>query len=169
MKKFFDLPKFRRDDPEFGDPNERTLVIIKGDAIARGLVGAILAQIEKMDLKVVSMKTIKFTEELLNQFYGEHKEADFFPKLQRYILYAHHIAIILQGREAINKMLRLKGRRTETDKGKTLRKQFALDSTISTIHCSDNTENAIKEIAALFSPTEIPQEIPDMQEYQKMI
>lgn len=167
MKRFFSsAPK---NTEQLNNPLEQTLVIIKGDAIARGLVGEIIAQIEKLGLKLLAMKMIKFDEELFEKMYGEHKEEIFYDKLKTYLLHGFHFALIVQGSNAVQKTLALKGRRATKDKTRTLRAQYAMDSTISSIHSSDNYVDAEREIKLCFSPEEIPAALLEKTFYENLV
>jgi nucleoside-diphosphate kinase len=148
---------------------ERTLLIIRGDGIVRGLVGKILTQIEDNDLVLIATKTIKFTPDLVDAFYGSYKQHDFYPKLVAYLTHWQHFAYVVHGPNAIAKCMVIKGDDPAQDLGNTLRKQYGIDRTISTIHCSDSTAEAEKEIALCFKPEDIPSEVVTFESYKTTV
>lgn len=149
---------------------ERTLVIIKGDAIARSIVGKIIMHLEENDLKILAIKNISFDAERIKALYGSRiVEASFYPEMLAYLTHGYHLALILQGVDAIGRCLVLKGSDPETDKTNTLRKLYAINKTISTIHCSDKKEEAEREMLLFFKPEEIPQSAPTMANYKDIV
>ncbi|MDK2854329.1 MAG: nucleoside-diphosphate kinase [Thermococcaceae archaeon] len=81
---------------------ERTLVIIKPDAVVRGLIGEIISRFEKKGLKIIGMKMIHIDRELAEKHYGEHKGKPFFEPLIDYITKAPSVVMVLEGRYAIS-------------------------------------------------------------------
>jgi nucleoside-diphosphate kinase len=134
---------------------ERTLIIIRGDAVARKIVGEIIEQLERHQLRVTNIKTITFNEELIHAFYGMHKTSIFYKKLINYLSYAYHLALVLEGENAIAISLCIKGNNPKTDTLNTIRKKYGIDKTQCTMHCSDNKAQAEREISLCFSPQEL--------------
>ena len=135
---------------------ERSLVLIKPDAIQRGLVGTIIARLEKVGLKLVAMKILHMDKALAQRHYAIHKDKPFFDSLVSYITSASIIAIIFEGKEAVELIRKTMG---ATDPAKaepgTIRGDFGLDIEHNTIHGSDSTETAAEEIKLFFREDEI--------------
>lgn len=135
---------------------ERSLVLIKPDAIERGLVGTIITRLEKVGLKLVAMKMLHTNKELAQRLYAIHKDKPFFDSLVDYITSAPIIAIIFEGKGAVE-VIREKMGATDPAKAEagTIRGDFGLDIEHNTIHGSDSTETATEEIKLFFGEDEI--------------
>jgi len=135
---------------------ERSLVLIKPDAIQRGLVGTIISRLEKVGLKLVAMKMLHLDKALAQRLYAIHKDKPFFDSLVNYITSAPIIAIIFEGKEAVEVIRKMMG---ATDPAKaeagTIRGDFGLDIEHNTIHGSDSMETATEEIKLFFGEDEI--------------
>jgi len=135
---------------------ERSLVLIKPDAIQRGLVGSIISRLEKVGLKLVAMKMLHLDKALAQRHYAIHKDKPFFDSLVNYITSAPIIAIIFEGKKAVEVIRKTMG---ATDPAKaeagTIRGDFGLDIEHNTIHGSDSTETATEEIKLFFGEDEI--------------
>ena len=135
---------------------ERSLVLIKPDAIQRGLVGTIISRLEKVGLKLVAMKMLHLDKALAQRHYAIHKDKPFFDSLVNYITSAPIIAIIFEGKKAVEVIRKTMG---ATDPAKaeagTIRGDFGLDIEHNTIHGSDSTESATEEIKLFFGEDEI--------------
>jgi nucleoside-diphosphate kinase len=135
---------------------ERSLVLIKPDAIQRGLVGTIINRLEKIGLKLVAAKMLHMDKELARRHYAIHKDKPFFNNLVNYITSAPIIAIIFEGENAVGAIRQTMG---ATDPAKaeagTIRGDFGLDIEHNTIHGSDSIETAREEIKLFFSEDEI--------------
>ena len=135
---------------------ERSLVLIKPDAIERGLVGTIISRLEKVGLKLVAMKMLHLDKALAQRLYTIHKDKPFFDSLVDYITSAPIIAIIFEGKGAVEVIRKAMG---ATDPAKaeagTIRGDFGLDIEHNTIHGSDSTETATEEIKLFFGEDEI--------------
>ena len=135
---------------------ERSLVLIKPDAMQRGLVGTIIARLEKLGVKLVAMKMLHMDKALAQRHYDIHKDKPFFDNLVNYITSAPIIAIIFEGEKAIEVIRKMMG---ATDPAKaeagTIRGDFGLDIEHNTVHGSDSTETATREIELFFSEDEI--------------
>jgi len=140
-----------------GEPGvERSLVLIKPDAMQRGLAGRIISRLEAKGLKIVAMKMLQMDESLAQTHYAIHKGKAFFADLVDFITSSPIIAIVLQGKDAIEVIRQMMG---ETNPSKarpgTIRGDFALDISHNLIHGSDSVENAAKEIKLFFSEEKI--------------
>jgi len=135
---------------------ERSLVLIKPDAIQRGLAGEIATRLERRGLKIVAMKMLHMDKTLAQRHYAIHKDKAFFNKLVDFITSSPIIAIVFQGKDAVEIIRQTMG---ETDpvkaKAGTIRGDFGLDIQHNLIHGSDSAENASEEINLFFSTEEI--------------
>jgi nucleoside-diphosphate kinase len=135
---------------------ERSLVLIKPDAIQRGLVGTIVNRLEKVGLKLVAAKMLHMDKELAQRHYAIHGDKPFFNSLVNYITSAPIIAFIFEGEKAVEVIRQTMG---ATDPAKaeagTIRGDFGLDIEHNTIHGSDSIETATEEINLFFREDEI--------------
>jgi nucleoside-diphosphate kinase len=135
---------------------ERTFSIIKPDATARNLTGAINAMIEKAGLRVVAQKRVKMTREQAETFYAIHRERSFFGELVDFMISGPVVVQVLEGENAVAAYRDIMG---ATDPAKaapgTIRKQHAESIGENSVHGSDAAETAVKEIAQFFAGNEI--------------
>jgi nucleoside-diphosphate kinase len=135
---------------------ERTLSIIKPDAMGRNLIGEILKRFEAAGLKIVAGKLVRLTAERAQAFYAVHKERPFFEGLCAYMSSGSIFVSVLEGEGAIMKNREIMG---ATDPAKavpgTIRKDFGKDVEQNAVHGSDGSETAATEIAFFFRPDEI--------------
>ena len=135
---------------------ERTFSILKPDATARNLTGAINAVIEKAGLRVIAQKRIRMSKSEAETFYGVHRERPFFGELVTFMTSAPVVVQVLEGDNAIAKYREIMG---ATDPAKaadgTIRKLFAKSVGENSVHGSDAADTAAKEIAQFFSGNEI--------------
>jgi nucleoside-diphosphate kinase len=135
---------------------ERSLVLIKPDAIQRGLAGEIISRLEKKGLKIVAMKMLHMDKNLAQRHYAIHKGKAFFDDLVNFITSSPVIAIVFQGKNAVEVIRRMMG---ETDPAKaqsgTVRGDLGIDIGHNLVHGSDSLENASQEIDLFFSAEEI--------------
>ncbi|HET8563756.1 MAG TPA: nucleoside-diphosphate kinase [Candidatus Binatia bacterium] len=135
---------------------ERTLSIIKPDAVARGLVGDILKRFEAAGLKIVAAKLVRLNLERAEAFYAVHKERPFFAGLTAYMSSGPILVSVLEGEGAIARNREIMG---ATDPAKaapgTIRRDWGKDVEQNAVHGSDGTETAAMEIAFFFKPKEI--------------
>src|SRR5438094_7556189 len=131
---------------------ERTFSIIKPDATARNLTGAINALIEKAGLRIVAQKRIRMTRGEAETFYAVHRERPFFPELVEFMTSGPVVVQVLEGENAVAKYRELMG---ATDPAKaaagTIRKAHAKSISQNSVHGSDSPETAATEIAQFFS------------------
>jgi nucleoside-diphosphate kinase len=135
---------------------ERTFSIIKPDATARNLTGAINAMIEQAGLRVVAQKRVRISKEQAETFYAVHRERPFFRSLVDFMISGPVVVQVLEGENAIARYRDVMG---ATDPGKaaagTIRKVHAQSIEKNSVHGSDAPETAAKEIAQFFSENEI--------------
>jgi len=135
---------------------ERSLVLIKPDAIQRGLSGTIISRLEKQGLKLVALKMLHMDKALAKQHYAIHSSKPFFKGLVNYISSAPIIAAVFEGEGAVEVIRELMGATdpAQAEAG-TIRGDFGLDIERNVIHGSDSVETAEEEIRLFFSENEI--------------
>ena len=135
---------------------ERTLSILKPDATARNLTGAINALIEKSGLKIIAQKRVRWTKAQAEKFYEVHKARPFYGDLVKFMTSGPIVLQVLEGENAVKKYRDVMGATdpAKADKG-TIRKEFAEGIERNSVHGSDSPENAQTEIALNFRPEEI--------------
>ena len=135
---------------------ERSLVLIKPDAMQRGLAGEIISRLEKRGLKIVAMKMLQMDKALAKRHYAVHAGKAFFNGLVNFITSSPIIAIVFQGENAVAIIRQTMGGTdpTEADSG-TIRGDFGIDIGHNLVHGSDSLENASGEIDLFFSPEEM--------------
>ena len=135
---------------------ERSLVLIKPDAIQRGLAGAIISRLERRGLQIVAMKMLQMDKALAQRHYAIHQGKAFFNDLVEFITSSPIIAAVFEGEKAVETVRQTMG---ETDPAKaspgSIRGDLGMDIQQNLVHGSDAAENAQKEISLFFSPEEI--------------
>jgi nucleoside-diphosphate kinase len=130
---------------------QRTFIILKPDAVQRGLTGEILARFERKGLKIIGMKFMKATEAAAKQHYQEHAAKPFFGSLVSFITSSPLVALVLEGDEAVTVARTLIG---ATDGRKaapgTIRGDFGCSKSNNLVHGSDSPESAARELAIWF-------------------
>jgi nucleoside-diphosphate kinase len=135
---------------------QRTLSIIKPDAVERNLQGAILTMIQEAGLRVVAMRMVRMTRSTAEGFYAVHRERPFFASLCEYMSSGPVLVSVLEGPNAIARYRELMGATNPANAAEgTIRKAFALDVEKNAVHGSDSPESAAQEIAYFFSQMEI--------------
>jgi len=131
---------------------ERTFVMIKPDAVQRGLVGEIISRFERKGFKIVAMKMIKMTREQAEELYAPHKDKPFFESLIRFATSGPVVVMVIEGDSAIE-VVRLMIGATDARKAQpgTIRGDFALDIEKNVIHASDSKESFEREHKIFFS------------------
>tara|TARA_B100000315_G_scaffold239447_1_gene258246 strand:- start:1914 stop:2357 length:444 start_codon:yes stop_codon:yes gene_type:complete len=135
---------------------ERTLSIIKPDATRRNLTGQINARLEEAELRIVAQKRVRLTLDQAQAFYDVHKERAFFEDLCNFMITGPVVVQVLEGEDAIAKNREVMGATNpaNADEG-TIRKDFAESIEANSVHGSDATETAVREISFFFSELEI--------------
>jgi nucleoside-diphosphate kinase len=132
-------------------PSQRSFVLIKPDAVRRGLVGNVLSRFEAKGLSVVAMELRQVTGEEADAHYAEHVERPFYPPLRVFITSGPSVALVVEGDEAIEVVRALNG---ATDGRKaapgTIRGDYSLSNRENLVHGSDSPESAAREIAFWF-------------------
>ena len=135
---------------------ERTLSIIKPDAVMRNITGNVNAMIEETGLKIVAQKMIRLTSKQAGEFYAEHKGKPFFNNLVEFMTSAPVVVQVLQGENAVSVYRKKMGATNpEVAEEGTIRKTFALSIDRNTVHGSDSLESAKREVSFFFNELEI--------------
>jgi len=135
---------------------ERTLSIIKPDAVAKNVIGEIASRFEKAGLSIVAMKMVQLDDEKAGGFYAEHKERPFFGDLVSFMTSGPVVVQVLEGEGAVlaNRDLMGATNPKEADAG-TIRADFAQSIDANAVHGSDSVESAEREIAYFFAADEV--------------
>jgi nucleoside-diphosphate kinase len=135
---------------------ERTLVLIKPDAVQRALAGEILARIERRGFRVVAGRLVRVSRDLGERHYDEHREKPFFGELVEFITSAPTWALVVEGEGAIGTLRKTIGATNPADaEPGSLRGDFALSMPDNLVHGSDSPESAEREIALWFPDDEL--------------
>jgi nucleoside-diphosphate kinase len=130
---------------------ERTLVLIKPDAVRRGLIGEVLGRFERKGLTVVALDQRTIVGETADRPYAEHVERDFYPPLRAFITSGPLVAMVLEGDQAIAVVRGING---ATDgraaAAGTIRGDLSLSNRENLVHASDSAESAAREISIFF-------------------
>src|SRR3989442_15908056 len=135
---------------------DRTFVLLKPDAVQRGLVGEIVARFERRGLKLVALKMVRVTRSLAETYYAEHKGKAFFEPLMSYIAAGPVVAMVLEGEGAVAVVRKMIGKTNSADADPgTIRGDLALTIGRNVIHGSDSADSAKREVALFFRPDEL--------------
>ncbi|GIX06076.1 MAG: nucleoside-diphosphate kinase [Candidatus Poribacteria bacterium] len=135
---------------------ERTFVLLKPDAVQRGLVGEILQRFERKGLKIVGLKMLQVDPQLAQMHYAAHRGKPFYQRLIRFITAGPSVALALEGEQAVHRVRLLVGVTdpNESQPG-TIRGDLSAHVTLNLIHASDSPETAQQELALFFKPDEL--------------
>jgi nucleoside-diphosphate kinase len=135
---------------------ERTLIILKPDAVQRGLVGEIITRFEKKGLQIVGMKAMKIPKQTAETHYEPHKAKPFYPGLVAFMTSSPVIVLALAGKDAINIARKMMGATfgSKAEPG-TIRGDFGVSHSFNLIHGSDSPEAAQKELGLFFKAEEL--------------
>lgn len=135
---------------------ERSLILVKPDAMQRGLAGAILARLESQGLKLVALKMLHMDRALASRHYAVHTGKPFFEGLIKYITSTPIVAAVFEGERAVEIIRKKMGATDPAKSGAgTIRGDFGMDIEHNSIHGSDSVETAKQEISLFFSGDEI--------------
>lgn len=130
---------------------ERTLILLKPDAVQRGIVGQVLSRFEAKGLKIVAMKLMKITPELAAKHYEAHEERKFYPGLVKFMTSSPVVALALEGIDAIKICRNLMGATFGSDAAPgTIRGDFGVSRSYNLVHGSDSPEAAARELKLFF-------------------
>ena len=135
---------------------ERTLSIVKPDAVGRGLIGEVVKRLEANDIRIKAMKMVHMTKPQAEGFYAVHKERPFYGSLCDFMSSGPAVVMVLEGNDVIKRYRTLMGATNykEADEG-TIRRDFATDIEKNVVHGSDAPETAAFEIGYFFNSFEI--------------
>lgn len=130
---------------------EQSLVLIKPDAVERNIIGKILSIYEDRGLNILKMKKMRASRELAEKHYEDHKGRDYYDSLINYITRSDLVALVLEGEDAISRIRKINGS-NNPDKAEegSIRKLYALSTTLNSVHASDSPVSAEKEIGLWF-------------------
>lgn len=135
---------------------ERTLSIIKPDAVAKNVIGAIVNRFESAGLRIVGQKMMHLSKEQAEGFYAEHKERPFFGALVEFMTSGPIVVMVLEGEDAVRKNREIMGATNPQEAAAgTLRADYAETIDENAVHGSDAVESAAREIAYFFSDEEV--------------
>lgn len=142
--------------------SERTLVIIKPDALQRNLLGEIIRRFERKGLKIAGLKMMRISDLKIEEHYSHHKEKPFFAGLKRFMRSAPVVVMALEGLEAVSAVRLITGetKGRAADAG-TIRGDLAMGVQTNLVHASDSVEAAERELARFFEKGEL-------HDYKKM-
>jgi len=135
---------------------ERTLVLIKPDAVHRGLIGEIISRLERKGLKMVGLKMLQLDQQKAAIHYAQHRDKPFYQELIRFITSAPVVAMVWEGPGAVGVVRKAMGATdaAQADPG-TIRGDLALDIGHNLVHGSESPEAAEREVALFFNPEEL--------------
>ncbi|MBT9132761.1 MAG: Nucleoside diphosphate kinase [Firmicutes bacterium] len=135
---------------------ERTLVLVKPDAIQRGLIGEVISRLEKKGLKTIGMKMMQLSSEMAKEHYAHLSDKEFFEELNKYVLSSPVVVICLEGVDSVEVVRSLCGitnaRAAATG---TIRGDLAMSVQCNLVHAADSRDRAQREIDLFFKPDEL--------------
>ena len=135
---------------------EQTVVLVKPDGMQRGLIGNIITRFERKGLKLVGIKMMELSDEVLEEWYSHHKGKPFFKQLKEFMKSAPIVAMLWEGIEAVSAVRKLcgvtKGREAEAG---SIRGDYSMSQQLNLVHASDSLKTAEKEKELIFSEEEI--------------
>jgi nucleoside-diphosphate kinase len=130
---------------------DRTLILVKPDAFARGLTGEIIARFERKGLKIVAMRHMRIDRELAERHYAEHSQRPFFGELVEFITSGPLVAMVLEGPDAVTAARQLIGATNPLEAAPgSIRGDYAIEMGANMVHGSDSPEAAERETALFF-------------------
>lgn len=135
---------------------QRTVVLLKPDALQRGLVGEIIHRFERKGLKIVALKMVKASEAIIEEHYAHHKDKPFFAGLKKFMMSAPLVCLVLEGKDATSVVRKMAGvtNGREAEYG-TIRGDFSISQSNNIVHVSDSEEAAKEELYRFFTDTDI--------------
>jgi nucleoside-diphosphate kinase len=135
---------------------EQSVVLVKPDGLQRGLLGEIISRFERKGLKLVGLKLVVLTDEILDEWYVHHKDKAFFTDLKDFMKSSPIVAMLWQGVEAVDTVRKLvgttHGRKAEAG---SIRGDFSMSQQLNLIHASDAVDTAKKERDLIFNDSEV--------------
>ncbi len=145
---------------------ERTLIILKPDAVQRGLCGQIIDRFEKKGLQIVGAKFMKISQALAETHYAPHKGKPFYDGLVKFMTSSPVVVIALAGKDAVAISRKMMGATfgSKAEPG-TIRGDFGVSNSFNLIHGSDSVESAQRELGLFFKPEELLEWMPAIQSW----
>lgn len=135
---------------------QQTVVLVKPDALQRGLIGEVIGRIEKKGLKIIALKMVNF-DKVAEEWYSHIKDKDFFPRVRKFMTSTPIVALLIEGYLAVEVVRRLCGEKRkgyEAEMG-SIRGDFSMSGGQNIVHSSDSEESAKREITMMFSKDDI--------------
>jgi len=138
------------------EKQEQSVVLVKPDGLQRGLLGEIISRFERKGMKLVGLKMINLTDEILDEWYVHHKDKGFFADLKGFMMSSPIVAMLWQGIGAIDAVRKLVGAThgREAEAG-SIRGDFSMSQQLNLIHASDGVDAAQKEKGLIFDGSEV--------------
>lgn len=137
-------------------PMQRTVVLIKPDGLQRGLIGSIMDRFERKGLKLIGLKMMRLTDELLDTWYAHHKDKPFFKDLKGFMTWTPVVAMVWEGQEAVSAVRKIVGVTKGWDaEAGSIRGDYGMSGSQNLIHASDEAGNAEREIDLIFDQDEL--------------
>ncbi len=135
---------------------QQSVVLVKPDALQRGLLGEIIHRFERKGMKLVGLKMMRLTDEILDEWYAHHKDKAFFSDLKKFMKSSPIVAMLWEGIDAIRVVRKIVGATSgrEAEAG-SIRGDFSMSQQLNLIHASDGEESAKKERHLVFSDKEV--------------
>ncbi len=135
---------------------QRTAVLVKPDGLQRGLIGEIISRFERKGLKLVGMKMLNMSDEMLSDWYAEHRDKSFFQDLKSFMETMPIVAMVWEGIDAVKVVRKLVGTTLGREaEGGSIRGDFGMSQQYNLIHASAVEEDAEREIAIVFNSNEL--------------
>lgn len=135
---------------------DKTVILIKPDAVKRGAIGQIIARFEKAGFTLVAAKFLRLPDDLVDLWYTHHKDKAFFPELKSFMTSTPVMAMLWEGDDVVARVRELCGPTDSQKAGKgTIRGDFGIDIQMNAIHASEDQNSAKKEMDLVFLPHEI--------------
>ena len=135
---------------------EKTLIILKPDAVKTKNIGNIIARIEKENFKICGLKLLQIDKKTAEEFYSIHKERPFYNNLVNFMISGPIVVAVLEAKEAVTKWRKLIGATDPAEaEANTIRKLYAQNKENNAVHGSDSVDNAINEISFFFNKDEL--------------
>lgn len=135
---------------------QQSVVLVKPDALQRGLLGEIIHRFERKGMKLVGLKMMRLTDEILDEWYAHHKEKAFFGDLKQFMQSSPVVTMLWEGIDAISVVRKIVGATSgrEAEAG-SIRGDFSMSQQLNLIHASDGEESAKKERLLIFEDSEV--------------
>ena len=154
---------------------QRSAVLVKPDGLQRGLIGEIISRFERKGLKLVGLKMVAMTDAQLSDWYAEHRDKSFFGDLKSFMGSMPIVAMAWEGIDAVSTIRKLVGTTSGREaEGGSIRGDFSMSQQFNLIHASSDAKAAEREIAIVFSATELheyssPMEMLVYAEYERAV